>query len=545
MQEQGFDPIVAAGMEDAAKQGERFLKRHYSAIAAARSRGRRRAAAAAAETGGEAAGEQHDPGENDEEEDDDHPIRDWMRFCQGYQGRFVDDVAVELPPLSSSSSSGGGGGGVFPGSAHQQTPDAVVVKQSPATGGSSGSHGGKKGGGRSGGGGRGGGGRGRGGGPAPPARHHHSSGDPATTTGGSDRGRDPALTGTTVWDGAVVLAQYFLARAATGAGGTWRPPAELRPDGGRRRHEEAEEEEEPPLIPWPRSRRRAPVVLELGAGTGLAGLAAAAAGGAASAVCMTDVPSVARPGGALAANARLNAATIARRGRAWRLREREQKVVMLMPTADGQEVIGDADEPAAEEEEVVVQPLRWGVGLDAQQDLRSLFPPFGLVAAGPAVAAAAPVPTGPPALGGGGSGGRRAGPDVVAGADLVYYSYSPETPHSRLLLQTIRLLLEGGESLDPPREEGEEEEAAGAPPPPPPPPQAMAVLALSLQHNAPEVARFLHWATSDFGMYVRQVPPTLLPAEYRTASVLLVEMWLRGGSAGEDDDGDEGGDGNE
>jgi hypothetical protein len=268
------------------------------------------------------------------------------------------------------------------------------------------------------------------------------------------------------------------------------------------------------------------VLVELGTGTGLAGLVAAAAGGA-SAVALTDVPAVAAQGSHLCKNALINGGLIRRRSGA----------------------------------AVAVLPLRWGRSPAALGDLAALPAPFGLGAA----AAATQEAQGEEARARASERRllrrrrRRAGPDVVAGADLVYYSYGRETPHSRLLLQTLRALLDGGPEGG--QEEDEEEEEVGreadgdaaaaaaadarARPTVGPEqqteagaephrrrPDALAVLALSLHHNPREVARFLAWAEEDFGLRVRVAPPAALPPVYRTRHVLVAEMIVAGPAGG-------------
>jgi hypothetical protein len=78
-------------------------------------------------------------------------------------------------------------------------------------------------------------------------------------------------------------------------------------------------------------------------------------------------------------------------------------------------------------------------------------------------------------------------------------SYSEATPHSRLLLATLRRLAAPRETL--------------------------IFLALSLHHNPGEVARFLGWAAEE-GFETEDVASEL-PEEYRVEDVRVVRMrWL-------------------
>ena len=93
--------------------------------------------------------------------------------------------------------------------------------------------------------------------------------------------------------------------------------------------------------------------------------------------------------------------------------------------------------------------------------------------------------------------------DVIVGGDLVYYSYQPATPHSRLLLTALAQL-------------------AG--------PDTHIYLALSLHHNPGEVSSFLRWARETWGFDVRAVRRGV-PAEYDVSDVLIARMQLRDASA--------------
>ncbi|WIA13638.1 hypothetical protein OEZ85_007201 [Tetradesmus obliquus] len=111
----------------------------------------------------------------------------------------------------------------------------------------------------------------------------------------------------------------------------------------------------------------------------------------------------------------------------------------------------------------VVKPLRWGEAAD----VKALAPP------------------GPPFK-------------LIVGSDLVYYSYSEATPHSRLLLLALQQL-------------------AG--------PESQIYLALSLHHNPQEVENFLRWAEEVWGFSVQRIQQQI-PAEYRVADVLVVRLQL-------------------
>ncbi|GBF98660.1 hypothetical protein Rsub_11654 [Raphidocelis subcapitata] len=257
---------------------------------------------------------------------------------------------------------------------------------------------------------------------------------------GLDRESDPALTGTTVWDGAIVLGQYLTS-----------PASPLRRAG-----------------PWP-SGRAAPVVLELGAGTGAVSLCLLAGGVAAGAV-LTDIPDM--------------------------LPHLNQNVAHNSRAVN----------PAA----ALVAPLSWGDAGDAEAVARLAqrrWPlPRGAAGERSGIATTSGGGgTGGTAGSGGGGGGGGGGPplppwDAIVGSDLIYYSYSEATPHSRLLLSALRQL------------------AA---------PATLIVLSLSLHHNPEEVARFLAWA-GEAGFEVEVVPPQDVPAAYRVPDVQLAKLRLRG-----------------
>ncbi len=85
-------------------------------------------------------------------------------------------------------------------------------------------------------------------------------------------------------------------------------------------------------------------------------------------------------------------------------------------------------------------------------------------------------------------------------SDLIYYSYSEATPHSRLLLSALHAL-------------------SG--------PETDIYLALSLHHNPGEVSQFLAWAAED-GFRVQAVPAEQLPEEYCVGDVRVVRLRLDG-----------------
>lgn len=78
-------------------------------------------------------------------------------------------------------------------------------------------------------------------------------------------------------------------------------------------------------------------------------------------------------------------------------------------------------------------------------------------------------------------------------------SYTPSTPHSRLLLQALVQLADQ---------------------------DSLIFLALSLHHNPEEVRAFLSWADSDWGFEV-QVVEDGVPAEYVVPDVVVVRLRLR------------------
>jgi uncharacterized membrane protein YgcG len=152
---------------------------------------------------------------------------------------------------------------------------------------------------------------------------------------------------------------------------------------------------------------------------------------------------------------------------------------------------------------VAVQPLAAAQPLAATQGPAAGQGPTLVAAAAPAAGAAA-------------AAGAVASPpwDVIVGSDLIYYTYSEATPHSRLLLGALKA-------------------CAG--------PATPIFLSLSLHHNPGEVERFLRWAAED-GFHVERVAPGELPEEYRVQDVLVARLQLRcGGGGGRDGGG--GGDG--
>jgi predicted nicotinamide N-methyase len=204
-----------------------------------------------------------------------------------------------------------------------------------------------------------------------------------------DKESDPAQTGTTVWDSAVVLSQYLTSTGAL-AGHAY-------PSGSAN-----------------------PVALELGAGTGAVSLSLLACG-CVEHVTATDIPSVLP---FIAHNARRNAGALdARR--------------------------------------LATCALRWGVAGD--------------VAALP----------------------RRAPFDLIVGSDLIYYTYSEATPHSRALLSTLLQLAGRG---------------------------TLVFLALSLHHNPQEVESFLAAAAERFT--VARLGGEV-PEEWRVADILIVRLQLK------------------
>lgn len=78
-------------------------------------------------------------------------------------------------------------------------------------------------------------------------------------------------------------------------------------------------------------------------------------------------------------------------------------------------------------------------------------------------------------------------------------SYTPSTPHSRLLLQALVQL-------------------AG--------PDSLIFLALSLHHNPEEVHAFLKWAETDWGFAVEHITEGI-PVEYVVPDVLVVKLQLQ------------------
>lgn len=85
--------------------------------------------------------------------------------------------------------------------------------------------------------------------------------------------------------------------------------------------------------------------------------------------------------------------------------------------------------------------------------------------------------------------------DIIVGADLIYYSYSEATPHTKLLLFTLKRL-------------------SG--------PSTIIFLALSLHHNPDEVNSFLKQA-AEVGFLVDQLMEQV-PEEYRVDDVMVVRL---------------------
>ena len=252
--------------------------------------------------------------------------KDWQRFYMGYNERFVDDCVLNLH-----------GGEVV-----------VRVAQAPSARQAAKAHGYKL-----------------------------------------DRESDPALTGTTVWDGAVVLSQYLTSTGALGG------------------HS------------YPSGKAR-PIALELGSGTGAVSLALLACG-CVEHVTITDIPDV-------LPFIQLNAAR-------------------------------NAD--AVDARRMSVLPLRWGAAADIAALSRR--PPF----------------------------------DLLVGSDLVYYTYSEATPHSKVLLATLLQLAGKG---------------------------TLVFLALSLHHNPAEVEHFLGLASEHFAVTRLRAE---VPDEWRVPDVIIVRMQLK------------------
>ena len=85
--------------------------------------------------------------------------------------------------------------------------------------------------------------------------------------------------------------------------------------------------------------------------------------------------------------------------------------------------------------------------------------------------------------------------DLIVGSDLIYYSYSEETPHTRLLLWTLKRL-------------------AG--------PDTLIYMALSLHHNPEEVQSFLTLASEE-GFTVDRIIDEV-PMDYRVEDVIIVRL---------------------
>eukprot|EP00877_Chromochloris_zofingiensis_P003769 jgi/Chrzof1/13393/Cz07g31110.t1 len=207
-----------------------------------------------------------------------------------------------------------------------------------------------------------------------------------------DKQSDPALTGTTVWDGAIVLAQYLTSSTAL------------------QQHT------------YPSGKQK-PVCLELGSGTGAVSLCLLAAGVVECAI-ITDIPD-------MLPHLALNV---------------ERNKQLIQP--------GTAH----------VHALRWS-NISDTACLSPFKPPF----------------------------------DLIVGSDLVYYSYSEQTPHSKLLLQSLAQLAN---------------------------PDTAIYLSLSLHHNPEEVHQFLDWAT-EAGFTVRTVVDGI-PKEYAVPDVMVVYMQRTG-----------------
>ncbi|KAG2451170.1 hypothetical protein HYH02_003777 [Chlamydomonas schloesseri] len=342
-----------------------------------------------------------------DEEFEDYSPKDWQRFYMGYHQRFVDDCVLELR------------GGALQVRLAQAPSASVAVKHAAKGAGAGGGGGGRAGGGPSAaaaGQGRGGkGGKGGGGGKAQQQQQQDL-----------DKASDPALTGTTVWDGAVVLAHFLTETPVLAAPPPPPPPApapcpaagDLNGDGS-----SGSAAAGPARALWPCSGAALPSVLELGAGTGGVSLALAATRTAAS-VTVTDLPD-------LLPTLRLNAG---------------RNAALLPPGR------------------LHVAPLKWGP--EGEADVQAL----------------GPVP--PPY-------------DVIVGSDLIYYSYTPDTPHTELLLWTLRRL------------------AA---------PATRVYLSLSLHHNPEEVEHFLGWAAKDF--HVLRLRRSV-PEDFRVADSLVVRLTPR------------------
>ncbi|GIL82692.1 hypothetical protein Vretimale_8262 [Volvox reticuliferus] len=278
-------------------------------------------------------------------DDEERGPKDWQRFYMGYHQRFVEDCVLELKA-----------GQLRVRLA--QAPSAKVAAKRAAEG-----------------------------------RHGKGTQHKQKQL---DKASDPALTGTTVWDGAVVLSHYLTETAIL-----------VRPSN----------------LPYAHSGGSLPTVLELGAGTGAVSLALAASRSAAS-VTATDLPD-------LLPHLRLNVG----------------RNSSLLPPG-----------------RVHLQPLRWGPeGEHDVQNLGPVRPPY----------------------------------DVIVGSDLIYYSYTPETPHSRLLLWTLRRLCG---------------------------PHSTVYLSLSLHHNPEEVERFLRWAAEgDDGFHVLRLKASI-PQQWRVPDVLVARL---------------------
>ncbi|KAG2498268.1 hypothetical protein HYH03_004017 [Edaphochlamys debaryana] len=312
--------------------------------------------------------------------------KDWQRFYMGFHDRFVNDCVLELR-----------GGRVRVALA--QAPSAKVAAKVAAQRAAGGGKGGKGGGGK---------GKGQGQGME------------------LDKASDPALTGTTVWDGAVVLSHFLtetsvLARnAAPGPGPSRQPGGPPQAPAG---PPQAPAGPSQAPEPYAYSGLALPTVLELGAGTGAVSLALATCRAAASVTC-TDLED-------LLPHLRAN---VARNG-------------ALLPPG-----------------RLSLQALRWGPEGEADvQALGPVRPPY----------------------------------DMIVGSDLIYYSYTPETPHSQLLLWTLRRL-------------------SG--------PHTTVFLSLSLHHNPEEVEQFLGWAAEWF--HVLRLRRSI-PEEWRVPDVLVVRLTPR------------------
>lgn len=381
----------------------------------------------------------------------DEEPKPWQRFYMGYRERFVDDCILELE---------GGHTRVH----LSQAPSAKVA-----------------------------------------AKHKLQKGKKSPIN--ADKDSDPALTGTTVWDGAVVLSHYLTetnvlqdhmasvvaaeARAAEQAQ-LAATPLEEGSAAERSAGDLAAADPSPALqIEGPVSnaasahhshtpthlRCRLPNCLELGAGTGAVSLALLACKKVRSAT-ITDIPDLLPH---IRHNVERNASLFSK-------------------------------------ENAIIQPLSWGPPGDdipklqaevqhSQRQGHVVVPRSGLQApqgaafrqpgGQPAAQISEPhmLQSPEPSI-----QGTRGDPifDVITGSDLIYYSYTEKTPHTRLLIWTLKQLMRR---------------------------HTLIVLSLSLHHNPEEVKSFLQWASQE-GLEVRRVPKEEIPEEMRVPDVILVQMRL-------------------